>query len=45
MVDSGNFKRSKLVVQLLHLVSTINMVLGFECKESTASVAELLSPK
>ena len=43
LVGSGNFERSKLVVQLLHPISTINMVLDSECNESTASVAELLS--
>ena len=43
LVGSGNFERSKLVEQWLHPISTINTVLGFECKESTASVAELLS--
>ena len=44
LVSSGSFERSKLVVQFLHPMININTVLGFECKESTASVAEHLSP-
>ena len=44
LVGSDNFEISQLVVRLLHPTSTIKTVLGFECKESTASVVELLSP-
>ena len=40
---SANFERSKLVVQLLHPVSTITTAHSLECEESTASVAKVLS--